>query len=112
MFYTNIRSPVNFFLLASDAMSVDWDWTRVVIDHVHIRVHDAAASVVFYKTVLEPLGIPPIWEGEHGAQLANLVVTDGDLFEERTRVVRIFVEGRPVAVEGSQSREPRRTEER
>lgn len=59
-------------------MSVDWDWTRVVIDHVHIRVQDAAASVAFYKTVLATLDIPPIWESERGAQLANLVVTDGE----------------------------------
>ena len=60
-------------------MSVDWDWTRIVVDHVHIRVRDAGASVAFYKTVLEPLGIPPIWEGEDGAQaFANLVVTDGE----------------------------------
>ena len=56
----------------------DWDWTRVVIDHVHIRVEDAQASVAFYKTILATLGIPPIWEGERGAQLANLVVTDGE----------------------------------
>ena len=60
------------------AMSTDWNWTRVVIDHVHIRVRDAKASVAFYKAVLEPLGIPPIWEGENGAQFANLVVTDGE----------------------------------
>ena len=59
-------------------MSVDWDWTRVVIDHVHIRVQNAGASVAFYKAVLEPLGIPSIWEGENGAQLANLVVTNGE----------------------------------
>ena len=59
-------------------MSVDWDWTRVVIDHVHIRVQDAAASVAFYKAVLEPLGIPAVWEAERGAQLANLVVTDDE----------------------------------
>ena len=59
-------------------MSVDWDWTRVVIDHVHIRVQNAGASVAFYKAVLEPLGIPSIWEGENGAQLANLVVTDDE----------------------------------
>jgi catechol 2,3-dioxygenase-like lactoylglutathione lyase family enzyme len=59
-------------------VSVDWDWTRVVIDHVHIRVQDAAASVAFYKAVLATLDIPPIWESERGAQLANLVVTDGE----------------------------------
>jgi catechol 2,3-dioxygenase-like lactoylglutathione lyase family enzyme len=59
-------------------VSVDWDWTRVVIDHVHIRVQDAAASVAFYKAILATLDIPPIWESERGAQLANLVVTDGE----------------------------------
>jgi catechol 2,3-dioxygenase-like lactoylglutathione lyase family enzyme len=59
-------------------VSVDWDWTRVVIDHVHVRVRDAGTSVAFYKTLLEPLGIPPVWESERGAQLANLVVTDDE----------------------------------
>jgi catechol 2,3-dioxygenase-like lactoylglutathione lyase family enzyme len=56
-------------------VSVDWDWSRVVFDHVQIGVRDADASRNFYKTVLEPLGIPPLWEAEHGAQLANLVVS-------------------------------------
>jgi catechol 2,3-dioxygenase-like lactoylglutathione lyase family enzyme len=41
-------------------------------------VRDANASVAFYKAALEPLGIPPIWESDRGAQLANLVVTDGE----------------------------------
>ncbi len=56
-------------------MSVDWDWTRVVFDHVKIGVRDAGASIAFYRTVLEPLDIPPLWEGERGAQFANLVVS-------------------------------------
>jgi catechol 2,3-dioxygenase-like lactoylglutathione lyase family enzyme len=78
MFYTNTRSPVKRDLLASAAVSIEWDWTRVVFDHVHIRVRDADASVAFYKTVLGTLGIPPLWESERGAQLANLVVTDDE----------------------------------
>jgi catechol 2,3-dioxygenase-like lactoylglutathione lyase family enzyme len=57
---------------------VDWDWTRVVFDHVKIGVRNAAASIGFYKTVLEPLAIPPLWESEHGAQFANLVVSEGE----------------------------------
>jgi catechol 2,3-dioxygenase-like lactoylglutathione lyase family enzyme len=55
-------------------MSVDWDWTRVVFDHVKITVRDPGASIDFYKSVLEPLAIPPLWENERGAQFANLVV--------------------------------------
>src|SRR5206468_8072207 len=56
-------------------VSVDWDWTRVVFDHVHIRVRSAAGSIAFYKTVLGPLAIPPLWERSDGAQFANLVVS-------------------------------------
>jgi catechol 2,3-dioxygenase-like lactoylglutathione lyase family enzyme len=53
---------------------VDWDWTRVVFDHVKVGVRDAEAAKAFYRTVLEPLGISAIWEDERGAQFANLVV--------------------------------------
>ena len=59
-------------------MTVDWDWTRVVFDHVSINVRDADASVRFYTTVLETLEIPPLWKGERGAQFANLVVLEGE----------------------------------
>lgn len=34
------------------------DWTQLTIDHVHLRVADLARSRAFYRTVLEPLGIP------------------------------------------------------
>jgi catechol 2,3-dioxygenase-like lactoylglutathione lyase family enzyme len=57
---------------------VEWDWTRVVIDHVQLSVRDAASSIAFYKALLEPLGIPPLWESEQGAQFANLVVVARD----------------------------------
>ena len=55
----------------------DWDWTRVVFDHVKVTAADAAAGVAFYKAVLAPLAIPPLWESERGAQFANLVVVGG-----------------------------------
>jgi imidazolonepropionase-like amidohydrolase len=34
-------------------------------------------------------------------KIANVIVTDGDLFEERTRVKHVFVDGRMVAVDDS-----------
>ena len=59
-------------------MVVDWDWTRIVFDHVQISVRDAKKSVAFYTALLEPLGIPPLGEFEDGAQLANLVIVARD----------------------------------
>jgi catechol 2,3-dioxygenase-like lactoylglutathione lyase family enzyme len=53
---------------------VDWDWTRVVFDHVKLGVGDVEASKRFYATVLAALEIPPLWENERGAQFANLVL--------------------------------------
>jgi hypothetical protein len=77
MFYTNIRSPVKPFLLGSahdDRLGLD---ARRHRPRAHPRA-GRAGKRAFYKTVLEPLGIPPIWESDRGAQLANLVVTDGE----------------------------------
>jgi catechol 2,3-dioxygenase-like lactoylglutathione lyase family enzyme len=54
----------------------DWDWSRVVFDHVKIGVRDAEASKAFYRTVLAALEIPPLWESDHGGQYANLVLSD------------------------------------
>jgi catechol 2,3-dioxygenase-like lactoylglutathione lyase family enzyme len=53
----------------------DWDWSRIVFDHVKLGVRDAEASKTFYRTVLATLDIPPLWESDRGAQYANLVVS-------------------------------------
>jgi catechol 2,3-dioxygenase-like lactoylglutathione lyase family enzyme len=55
-------------------MTADWDWGRIVFDHVKLTVRDPGASKAFYRTVLAALEIPPLWEGEHGGQYANLVL--------------------------------------
>jgi catechol 2,3-dioxygenase-like lactoylglutathione lyase family enzyme len=55
--------------------TVDWDWTRVVLDHVKIGVADVDESKRFYATVLATLEIPPLWESDRGAQYANLVLS-------------------------------------
>ena len=58
-------------------MTIDWDWSWVVFDHVKVGVRHGEASKKFYRTVLATLDIPPLWEGEHGGQYANLVVYSG-----------------------------------
>jgi catechol 2,3-dioxygenase-like lactoylglutathione lyase family enzyme len=57
-------------------MAIEWDWSRIVIDHVSLNVTDARESIRFYSTVLGPLGIPALWESDKGAQFANLVVVE------------------------------------
>jgi catechol 2,3-dioxygenase-like lactoylglutathione lyase family enzyme len=57
-------------------VGVDWDWSRIVFDHVHLGVRDRAASKAFYTTVLAPLGIPLLGEGRHNTQFANLVFSE------------------------------------
>ena len=56
----------------------DWDWDRVVLDHVKLTVIDPEASKAFYRPVLAALEIPPLGEDERGGQYANLVVVKSD----------------------------------
>ena len=58
----------------ADAQS--WDWTRVVVDHVHLRVADLQRSRAFYEAALEPLGIPVLLDTPHLVGLANLALSD------------------------------------
>jgi len=59
--------------------ATDWDWSRHVIDHLDVHVSDYDASVRFYATVLEPLGIPS-WqedsEGERATCFTRVNVVD------------------------------------
>ena len=58
-------------------MSVEtWDWSRRVFDHVDVHASDYAESVRFYETVLDPLGVPKLAEGESWTCFANLNVVD------------------------------------
>jgi catechol 2,3-dioxygenase-like lactoylglutathione lyase family enzyme len=40
----------------------EWDWSRRVVDHLDLHASDFARSVLFYETVLAPLGIPKLYE--------------------------------------------------
>jgi catechol 2,3-dioxygenase-like lactoylglutathione lyase family enzyme len=53
----------------------DWDWSRAIFDHVHLRVADLERSKNFYVALLEPLGIPLMLDAPHLVGLANLAIS-------------------------------------
>jgi catechol 2,3-dioxygenase-like lactoylglutathione lyase family enzyme len=57
----------------------EYDWSRVVFDHVHLRVADLDASRSFYATVLEPLDVPLLLDTPGLVAFANLALSaDGE----------------------------------
>jgi catechol 2,3-dioxygenase-like lactoylglutathione lyase family enzyme len=53
-----------------------WDWSLRLFDHVDVHATDYRESVRFYETVLSPLGVPRVAEGEGWTCFANLNVAD------------------------------------
>jgi catechol 2,3-dioxygenase-like lactoylglutathione lyase family enzyme len=53
-----------------------WDWSLRIFDHVDVHASDYAESVRFYETVLAPLGILKLAEGDGWTCFANLNVAD------------------------------------
>lgn len=66
--------------------ATQWDWTRLVIDHVHLRVADLDASTRFYATVLEPLGVPQLLDLPNLKGFPNLALSDDGPPTERAHV--------------------------
>jgi catechol 2,3-dioxygenase-like lactoylglutathione lyase family enzyme len=55
----------------------DWDWSRVVVDHLDLHASRFSDSVRFYEAVLTPLGIPKLYEREGSACFTHVNVVDG-----------------------------------
>ncbi len=53
----------------------EWDWTRIVVDHVDVHASNYSESVRFYETVLAPLGIPRIAETDEWTCFTNVNVS-------------------------------------
>ena len=53
----------------------NWDWTRAIFDHIHLRVADLERSRAFYAAALEPIGIPLLLDLPHLIQFANLALS-------------------------------------
>jgi catechol 2,3-dioxygenase-like lactoylglutathione lyase family enzyme len=54
----------------------EWDWSRVVLDHLDLHASRFAESVRFYEAVLEALGIPKLYEHESAACFTHVNVVD------------------------------------
>ena len=62
-------------LADSGAMPADdWDWSRVVVDHLDLHASDFSESVRFYETVLATLGIPKLFERDDEACFTHVNV--------------------------------------
>ena len=64
----------------------EWDWSRPIFDHVHLRVRDLQAATAFYETVLEPLGIPLLIDAGHLVAFPNLALSADGPPTERAHV--------------------------
>jgi catechol 2,3-dioxygenase-like lactoylglutathione lyase family enzyme len=53
---------------------MSFDFRRSVFDHVQLGVRDRSVSERFYRTVLEPLGIPVVSETEEWIMFAHLAI--------------------------------------
>jgi catechol 2,3-dioxygenase-like lactoylglutathione lyase family enzyme len=54
----------------------EWDWSRLVFDHVDVHASDYTESVRFYETVLAPLGVPKLLARADWTCFANLNVSN------------------------------------
>ena len=68
---------------------MEWDWSRPIFDHVHLRVADLERSKAFYETVLEPLGIPILLDTPDAVQFANLALSADGPPSERVHIAFI-----------------------
>jgi catechol 2,3-dioxygenase-like lactoylglutathione lyase family enzyme len=64
----------------------EWDWSRPIFDHVHLRVRDLQGAKAFYETVLEPLGIPLLFDAGHLVAFPNLALSADGPPTERAHV--------------------------
>lgn len=64
----------------------EWDWSRPIFDHVHLRVADLAASRAFYAEALRPLGIPLMLDTPQLVAFANLALSADGRPSERVHI--------------------------
>jgi 16S rRNA (guanine(966)-N(2))-methyltransferase RsmD len=81
------------FVLSSRGVRDPADFPRNIRRMIDAGLPSDAALAKLTTEPAELLGLSKEYGTVEAGKVANLIVTDGDLFGERTRVVRVFVDG-------------------
>jgi catechol 2,3-dioxygenase-like lactoylglutathione lyase family enzyme len=54
----------------------EWDWSRTVVDHLDLHASDFTESVRFFETILDPLGIPKLFERDGEACFTHVNIVE------------------------------------
>jgi imidazolonepropionase-like amidohydrolase len=87
------------FAFASDGLTNEADFLRNAARAVHEGLDADAAVRALTIEAAKIAGAADRTGSLEKGKIANVIVTDGDLFGERTRVRHVFVDGRPVTLD-------------
>jgi imidazolonepropionase-like amidohydrolase len=87
------------FAFASSGLSDPKEFVRNAAKAVAAGLSHEAATRALTLDAATIAGVGDRLGSIEAGKAATLIVTDGDLFDEKTKVVRVFVDGRPVALE-------------
>ena len=89
------------FAFASAGASDPKDFVKNAAKAVKAGLSEDAAIRAMTMTAATIAGVGDRLGSIEKGKIANLVVTDGNLFDDKTKIARVFVEGRPVALDAA-----------
>jgi len=87
------------FAFSSSGLSDPKDFVKNAAKAVKAGLSADAAVRAMTLTAASIAGVADRLGSIEKGKIANLVVTDGDIFDEKTKITRVFVEGRPVSLD-------------
>ena len=89
------------FAFSSAGMNDPKDFVKNAAKAIKAGLAEDAAIRTLTITAATIAGVSDRLGSIEKGKIANLVVTDGNLFEEKTKITRVFVEGRSVALDAA-----------
>ncbi len=94
------------FAFHSGGLSNARDYIRNVARAIRAGLPENVAVWALTIHAAEILGVAEQLGSIEVGKIANLVVTDGNLFDERTRITHLFIDGRPIELRPSEPERP------